>query len=113
MKGCDMTIMDEFVKKTEEGIKTLKETAEGIAFNMEKQARIAGKKMEVMRLQRKVRKACAEIGEYVYEEHVIGRPIDTETPYVAERIAAISELKLEIGRIETEVESLRQTKDAP
>ncbi len=46
-----MTMMDDFVKKTEEGIKTLKETAEGIAFNVEKQAKMAGKKMEILRIQ--------------------------------------------------------------
>ncbi len=34
-----MTLMDDFRKKTEDGLKTLKETAEGIAFNVEKQAK--------------------------------------------------------------------------
>lgn len=104
-----MTIMDEFVRKTEEGIKAIKETAEGIALNVEKQAKIAGKKMDIMRIGRKIQKVYAEVGEYAYGEHVAGRPIDTQTPYVSERMDAVSRLKLEIGRIEAEIESLRQT----
>lgn len=54
-----MTLMDDFRKKTEDGLKTLKETAEGIAFNVEKQAKIARKKMDVMRIQRKIRSFTA------------------------------------------------------
>jgi hypothetical protein len=104
-----MTIMDDFVKKTEEGIKTLKETAEGIAFNVEKQARMAGKKMDIVRIQRNIRKIYAEIGEYVHGEYVMGRPIAMETPFLKERVTSISEMQLDIGRIEAEMESLRKT----
>jgi len=104
-----LTIMDDFVKKTEEGIKALKETAEGIAFNVEKQAKIAGKKMDIMRVQRKIRKIYAEVGEYVYGEHVMERPIVMEASFLKERMASISEMQLDIGRIEAEVESLRKT----
>lgn len=104
-----MTIMDDFVKKTEEGIKTLKETAGGIAFNVEKQAKIAGKKMDILRVQRKIRKIYAEVGEYVYGEYVMERPIVMEAPFLKERMASISEMQLDIGRIEAEVESLRTT----
>ncbi len=39
-----MAMMDDFMKKTGDGLKTLKETAEGIAMNVERQARIAAKK---------------------------------------------------------------------
>jgi hypothetical protein len=101
--------MDEFVKKTEEGIKALKETAEGIALSVEKQAKIAGKKMEIMRIQRKIQKIYSEVGEHVYTEYMMNRPVDTATPYVGERMNAVSEMKLEIGRIEAEMESIRRT----
>ena len=104
-----MTMMDDLVKKTEEGIKALKETAEGIAFSVERQAKIAGKKMEILRVQRNIQKIFAEVGEYVYGEYVMERPIDRETPVLKEWMASISDLKLDIGRLETEMESLRNT----
>ena len=85
-----MTLMDDFRRKTEDGLKTLKETAEGIAFNVEKQARIAGKKMDIMRIQRKVQKLYTEVGEYVYEEFALERPIALEAPFLKERMTAIS-----------------------
>ena len=104
-----MTLMDDFRRKTEDGLKTLKETAEGIAFNVEKQARIAGKKMDIMRIQRKVQKLYAELGEYVYEELALERPIAPEAPFLKERMTAISEMKAEIREIEKEVEEVRRT----
>ena len=104
-----MTLMDDFRKKTEDGLKTLKETAEGIAFNVEKQARIARRKMDVMRIQRKVQKLYAEVGEYVYEEFAEERQIAAETPFLKDRITAISEMKAEIREIEKEIEEVRRT----
>jgi len=107
-----MTIMDDFVRKTEVGIKTLRETAEGVAFNVEKQARIAGKKVEVMRLERKIRKVYGELGEYVYGEYSAGRQIAAEIPFLRERMASISEMKLAIEEIEADMELLRKTQPA-
>ena len=104
-----MTLMDDFRKKTEDGLKTLKETAEGIAFNVEKQARIAGKKMDIMRIQRKVQKLYAEVGEYVYGEFAMERHIAMETPFLKDRMTAISEMKAEIREIEEEIEEVRRT----
>ena len=104
-----MTLMDDFRRKTEDGLKTLKETAEGIAFNVEKQARIAGKKMDIMRIQRKVQKLYAELGEYVYEELALERPIAPEAPFLKERMTAVSEMKAEIREIEEEIEEVRRT----
>jgi hypothetical protein len=101
--------MDDFRRKTEDGLKTLKETAEGIAFNVEKQARIAGKKMDILRIQRKVRKLYAEVGEYVYGEFALERPIAMETPFLKDRMTAISEMKADIGEIEKEIEEVRRT----
>ena len=99
-----MTLMDDFRRKTEDGLKTLKETAEGIAFNVEKQARIAGKKMDIMRIQRKVQKLYTEVGEYVYGEFAMERQIAMEAPFLKERMTAISDMKAEIREIEEEIE---------
>ena len=104
-----MTLMDDFRRKTEDGLQTLKETAEGIAFNVEKQARIAGKKMDIMRIQRKVQKLYTEVGEYVYEEFALERPIAPEAPFLKERMTAIREMKAERQEIEEEIEEVRRT----
>jgi len=104
-----MTLMDDFRRKTEDGLKTLKETAEGIAFNVEKQARIAGKKMDIMRIQRKVQKLYTEVGEYVYGEFALERPILMEAPFLKERMTAISEMKAEVREIEKKIEEVRKT----
>ncbi len=104
-----MTLMDDFRKKTEEGLKTLKETAEGIAFNVEKQARIARKKMDIMKVQKKIQKNYAEVGEYIYGEYAMERPITLETPFLKDRMIAISQLKTDIRYIEEEIEEIRQT----
>ncbi len=104
-----MTLMDDFRRKTEDGLKTLKETAEGIAFNVEKQARIAGKKMDIMRIQRKVQKLYTEVGEYVYGEFALERPVMMEAPFLKERMTTISEMKEEARAIEKEIEEVRKT----
>jgi hypothetical protein len=104
-----MTLMDDFRKKTEDGLKTLKETAEGIAFNVEKQARIAGSKMDVMRIRRKVQKLYAEIGEYVYGEFMAESQIAMEAPFLKDRMTAVSDMLAEIRRIEDEIEETRRT----
>jgi len=103
-----MTLMDDFMKKTEDGLKTLKETAEGIAFNVEKQARIAKKKMDIIRIQRKVQKLYAEIGEYVYGECAMERQVSTEAPFLNERVISISAMKAEVRDIENEIEEARR-----
>ncbi|HUJ70553.1 MAG TPA: hypothetical protein VLW86_13575 [Syntrophorhabdales bacterium] len=102
-----MAIMDDFVKKTGEGLKTLKETAEGIALNVERQARVAARKMDIMRIQKRIQKTYGEIGEHVYREHAAGRPAVVEFPFLKERLAAVSQLKSEIARIEEEIAMIR------
>ena len=104
-----MTLMDDFRKKTEDGLKTLKETAEGIAFNVEKQAKIARKKMDVMRIQRKIQKLYGEIGEYVYGECAMERQVSMESPFLNERVIAVSAMKAEIRDIENEIEETRKS----
>lgn len=103
-----MTLVDEFIRRTEDGLKTLRETASGIAFNVERQARIARKRMEVMKVRRMVQKLYAEVGEYVYGEYVMERPITMETPFLKERMVSISRMKSEMQEIEEEIEEIRR-----
>jgi hypothetical protein len=103
-----MTIIDELKKKTGEGLKTLKETAGDIAFNVEKQARIARCKMDITRLQRKVQKLYGEIGEYVYGEYALARQIATGSPFLKDRFNSIGQLKLDIQDIERDMEVLKK-----
>ncbi len=104
-----MTLMDDFMRRTEDGLKTLRETASGIAFNVERQAKIAGKKIEVMRVRRMVQKLYAEMGEYLYGESVMERPITMEAPFLKERMVSISRLKSEMREMEEEIEEIRRT----
>lgn len=99
-----MTIIDELKKKAGEGLKTLKETAEDIAFNVEKQARIAKCKMDITGLQRKVQKLYGEIGEYVYGEYALERQIAMDSRFLKERFNSIGQLKLDIQDIERDME---------
>lgn len=104
-----MALMDDLKRKTEEGLKTIKETAGEIAFNVEKQARIAKYKMDILRVQRKIQKLYTEIGEYVYGEFTLERPVTLEAPFLAERISAITEKKAEIREFEIQIEEARKT----
>ena len=103
-----MTLMDDLKKTTEEGLKTLKETAGEIAFNVEKQAKIAKRKMDIMKTQRKIQKLYTEIGEYVYGEFTMQRPLTMEVPFLAERMASVAKIKSEIREIEAEIEEMRK-----
>ena len=102
-----MALMDDLKKKTEEGLKTLKETAGEIAFNVEKQAKIAKRKMDVLKIQRKIQKLYTEIGEYAYGEYAMARPLTPEAPFLSERMTSVTRMKLEIAEIELEMEEMR------
>lgn len=104
-----MALMDELKKKTEEGLKTLKQTAGEIAFNVEKQARIAGRKMDIMKIQNKIQKLYAEMGEYVYGELTMEKALTMDAPFLSERIAAVTDMKSKIREIEAEIEETRKT----
>jgi hypothetical protein len=104
-----MTIMDDLKKKTEEGFKTLKETAEDIAFNVEKQAKIARRKVDILKIQKRIQKINGEIGEYVYGEWVMERPVSFASPFLKDRMSSISEMKVDIRDLETEIENIRNT----
>ena len=102
-----MAIMDDFVKKTGEGLKTIRETAEGIALNVERQARVAARKVDILRIRKRIQKTYSDIGGHVYREYAAGRPIVVQFPFLKERLAAVSELKAEIARIEEEIATIR------
>ncbi len=105
-----MTLMDDLKKKTEEGLKTLKETAQDIAFNVEKQAKIGKKRyLDITKLQKNIQKLYAEIGEYVYDQFTSGRTPTIESPFLKERISAITRMNMEIKDIEEEIEEIKKT----
>ena len=105
-----MAIIDDLKKKTGEGLKTLKETAQDIAFNVEKQAMIGKKKyIDITKAQRNMQKLYVEIGEYVYDIFTSDKTVSSEDSYITERVNSISRLKLVIRDIEEEVDKIRQT----
>jgi phage gp36-like protein len=105
-----MAIIDELKKKTEEGLKTLKETAQDLAFNVEKQAKIGKKKyVDISKLQRNIHNVYAEIGEYIYDRFTSGRTPTLESPFLKERVSSVTRMKLEIKDIEEEIEDIQKS----
>lgn len=105
-----MAIIDDLKKKTGEGLKTLKETAQDIAFNVEKQAMIGKKKyIDITKVQRNIQKLYVEIGEYVYDIFTSDKTVGRDDSYITERVHSISRLRLVIRDIEEEVDKIRQT----
>jgi dsDNA-specific endonuclease/ATPase MutS2 len=105
-----MAIIDELKKKTEEGLKTLKETAQDLAFNVEKQAKIGKRKyVDISKLQRSIHNVYAEIGEYVHDQFTSGRAPSMESPFLKERVSSITRMKLEIRDIEEEIDDIQKT----
>lgn len=103
-----MALIDDLKKGAEEGLRTLKQTAEEIAFSVEKQAKIARKKMDIMKIQRKIQKVYAEVGEYVYGEYAMERTLSLESPFVKERLVSIKDMKEEISEMEQEIDEMKQ-----
>jgi hypothetical protein len=104
-----MTIIDDLKQKTEVGFKTLRDTAEDIAVNIEKQARVGRRKVDILRIQKRIQKVNTEIGEYVYGEWVMERSISFASPFLKDRMTIISEMKIDIRDLETEIEDIRNT----
>jgi hypothetical protein len=105
-----MALMDDLKKKTEEGLKTLRETAQDFAFNVEKQATIGKKRyLDITKLQKNIQKLFTEIGEFVYEEMTSSRSIKKNEPYLQERVADILRMKQEIEAIEDEITEIEHT----
>ncbi len=109
LEGGKMALIDDLKKKTGEGLKTLRETAQDIAFNVEKQAMIGKKKyIDITKVQRNIQRLYVEIGEYIYDTLTSGKAVDQEDVYIGERVHSISELKLLIRDIEDEIEKIQQ-----
>ena len=108
-----MAIIDDLKQKTEAGLKTLKETAQDIAFNVEKHAIIGKKKyLDIARLQRNIQKANGKIGEYVYDQFTLEKTIEKDDPFIKDKMAAITRMRLSIKGIEEEIETIQKTQPA-
>ncbi len=106
-----MALMDDIRKRTEDGLKTLKETAQDIAFSVEKQAMIGKRKyLDVARLQRNIQKVHTEIGEYVYDQFTSDKSVSRDDPFIKDRISSITRMRLTIDDIEKEISELEVRK---
>ncbi len=106
-----MALIDDIRKRTEEGLKTLKETAQDIAFSVERQAMIGKKKyLDVTKLQRSIQKINAEIGEYVYDQYISGKSVSSDDPFIRDRLITITRMRLTIKDIEDEIAELESNK---
>ncbi|HNS14197.1 MAG TPA: hypothetical protein PKM08_02580 [Syntrophorhabdaceae bacterium] len=104
-----MALIDDLKKKTGEGLRTLRETAQDIAFSVEKQATIGKKKyIDITKARRSMEKLYAEIGEYVYDAFTSEKTVSREDGYIGERVLSISKLKLLIRDIEEEIDKIEK-----
>jgi hypothetical protein len=111
VRGVTMANIDELKKKAEEGLRTLKETAQDLAFNLEKQATIGKKKyVDITKIERDVQRLFVDIGEYVYDEFTSGRDLSKDDQFLRDKTAAISRMRLQINDIEREIEEIRHTR---
>jgi hypothetical protein len=110
-EGGKMALIDDIKKRTEEGLKTLKETAQDIAFNVERQAMIGKRKyLDVTKLQRSIQRVNTEIGEYVYDQFVCGKSVSSDDPFIRDRMSSITRMRLTIKDIEEEIAELERSK---
>lgn len=106
-----MALIDDIRKRTEEGLKTLKETAQDIAFNVERQAMIGKRRyLDVTKLQRSIQRINAEIGEYVYDQFVCEKSVSSDDPFIRDRMNSITRMRLTIKDIEDEIAELENSK---
>lgn len=102
-----MATIDDWKKMAEDGLKVLKETAQDIAFNVEKQAKLGKKKyLDIAKIQRSIDKVLIEIGEYTYDEITAGRSIGKDDPFIKERTGSITHMRSEIDEIEEEIHEI-------
>ena len=71
----------------EDGLKTLKETAQDIAFNVEKQAKLGKRKVSryCKKFYTTIDKILIEIGEYTYDEVTARRNLSKDDPFIKEK----------------------------
>jgi hypothetical protein len=106
-----MATIDDWKKMAEDGLKVLKETAQDIAFNVEKQAKLGKKKyLDIARIQRSMDKLFIEIGEYTYDELTAGRNLCTDDPFIKEKTVAITHMRSEIDEIEEEIHEIQKAR---
>jgi len=103
-----MATIDDWKKMAEDGLKALKETAQDIAFNVEKQAKLGKKKyLDIAKIQRAIDKLLIEIGEYTYDEVTAGRNISKDDPFIQEKTSSITRMRSEIDAIEEEIHEIQ------
>jgi hypothetical protein len=104
-----MATIDDWKKMAEDGLKVLKETAQDIAFTVEKQAKLGKRKyLDIAKIQRTIDKFLIEIGEYAYDEVTAGRNISKDDPLIKEKTSAITHMRLEIDEIEEEIHEIQK-----
>jgi predicted nucleic acid-binding Zn-ribbon protein len=109
--GGPMATIDDWKKMAEDGLKVLKETAQDIAFNVEKQAKLGKKKyLDIAKIQRNIDKLLIEIGEYTYDEVTAGRNISKDDPFIKEKTILIAHLRSEIDEIEEEIHEIQKAR---
>jgi hypothetical protein len=109
--GGMMTTIDDWKKMAEDGLKVLKETAQDIAFNVEKQAKLGKKKyLDIAKVQRSIDKLFIEIGEYTYDELTAGRNLSKDDPFIKEKTIAITHMRSEIDGIEEEIHEIQKAR---
>jgi hypothetical protein len=105
-----MALIDDLRQKTEAGLKTLKETAQDIAFNVEKQAMIGKKRyLDITRIRRGIQKLHGEVGEYVYAQFTSEKTVGNDDPFIKDRIDTITRMRLSIRDIEEEIGNILKT----
>ncbi len=103
-----MATIDDWKKMAEDGFKALKETAQDIAFNVEKQAKLGKKKyLDIAKIQRTIDKLLIEIGEYAYDEVTAERNLSKDDPFIKEKVATIARMRSEIDAIEEEIHDIQ------
>ncbi len=103
-----MATIDDWKKMAEDGLKALKETAQDIAFNVEKQAKLSKKKyLDIAKIQRTIDKLLIEIGEYAYDEVTAGRDLSKDDPIIKEKTSSITHMRSEIDAIEEEIHEIQ------
>jgi len=106
-----MATIDDWKKMAVDGLKALKETAQDIAFNVEKQAKLGKKKyLDIAKIQRTIDKLLIEIGEYTHDEVTSGRNLRKDDLFMKEKTGAITHMRFEIDEIEEEIHEIQKAR---
>lgn len=106
-----MATIDDWKKMAEDGLKVLKETAQDIAFSVEKQAKLSKKKyLDIAKIQRTIDKLLVEIGEYTFDEVTADRNLSKDDPFIKEKVASIAHMRSEIDEIQEEIHEIEQAR---